>query len=82
MGFFFLPFLWLVNVWLFWPDLRSGRDREIQKYARRSLYGVIVSSSIFFPWFIFFFAGGKKYLGDTYRKLDITTFPLSDYIAF
>lgn len=25
-GFFLLPWLWLANVWLFWPELRHTRD--------------------------------------------------------
>ncbi len=30
-GFVLLPLLWLVNVWLFWPDFRHGHDPEVAK---------------------------------------------------
>ena len=30
-GFLFLPWLWVVNLWLFWPDFRRGSDLVIQK---------------------------------------------------
>lgn len=30
-GFALLPWLWLTNVWLFWPEFRQGSDPEIQK---------------------------------------------------
>lgn len=30
-GFAFLPWLWLVNVWLFWHEFRAGQDLVIQK---------------------------------------------------
>lgn len=30
-GFALLPWLWVMNVWLFWHDFRHGRDSVIQK---------------------------------------------------
>lgn len=30
-GFALLPLLWLVNVWLFWPDFRHGHDPMVAK---------------------------------------------------
>lgn len=28
-GFFLLPWLWLANFWLFWPELRSASDTAV-----------------------------------------------------
>ena len=36
-GFFGLPWLWIVNVWLFWPAVRAGSDPEITKRAPQVL---------------------------------------------
>ena len=36
-GFFGLPWLWLVNIWLFWPAVRAGSDPEIMRRAPLSI---------------------------------------------
>lgn len=34
-GYAGLPWLWIINVWLFWPTLRSQRDPVIMHCAPR-----------------------------------------------
>ncbi|GFH25977.1 putative gamma-secretase subunit PEN-2 [Haematococcus lacustris] len=46
-GFFCLPLLWGFNVWLFWPDFRSGRDAVLSKFTRRSARGFTVHQQRF-----------------------------------
>ncbi|GFH11231.1 presenilin enhancer 2, partial [Haematococcus lacustris] len=80
-GFFCLPLLWGFNVWLFWPDFRSGRDAVLSKFTRRSAVCFLVSSLLYFPWTFFFTSAGSRYINsDLYNKLDITRVPIRDYI--
>ncbi len=81
-GFAFLPFLWLMNIWLFWPDFRSPQgDAVIRKYTRYSAWGLLVSSLLFWPWFFFYVSAGASVMNpDLYNKLDTYRFPLGDFV--
>jgi presenilin enhancer 2 len=79
-GFAFLPLLWLMNVWLFWPDFRSKRDAVLAQYTRRSAIALGLSSLIYFPWMLFFAIGGQS-LGAAYGKLDVTNFQIMQYLG-
>mmetsp|Transcript_29464 Transcript_29464/g.75128 ORF Transcript_29464/g.75128 Transcript_29464/m.75128 type:complete len:112 (-) Transcript_29464:520-855(-) len=81
-GFVFLPLLWLVNVWLFWPDFIGGRDPVLCKYTRRSAVCLSIWSAVFLPWFLFYVSVGDRYLDpEVYRKLDVTRWGINDYIG-
>lgn len=82
-GFCFLPFLWMGNFWLFWPEWRGPYgDPEIKKYCKRSFVLFIVYSVAFIPWVLFYAIAGKKYLNPTvYWKLDVSRLPVSDFVG-
>ncbi|KAK9809316.1 hypothetical protein WJX73_004230 [Symbiochloris irregularis] len=65
-GFAFLPLLWLVNVWYFWPVLWQGKDEVIVKYTKRSLAGFLAATAVFLPWVITFAAGGPAVFGQSF----------------
>eukprot|EP00879_Flechtneria_rotunda_P005327 GHRR01005614.1.p2 GENE.GHRR01005614.1~~GHRR01005614.1.p2 ORF type:complete len:112 (+),score=11.05 GHRR01005614.1:162-497(+) len=69
-GFALLPWLWAVNVWMFWPGLRQG-DPVVKTYARRSAYCFVGWLSIILPWILIFSIFGPAAIGkDAYSKLD------------
>jgi len=78
-GFALLPWLWLTNVWLFWPEFRQGSDPEIQKYTRRSAAGFSVMTVALLAWMLTYYIGGPSLLGDLWYKLDVTGVPLAEY---
>uniref|UniRef100_A0A061R002 Presenilin enhancer 2 n=2 Tax=Tetraselmis sp. GSL018 TaxID=582737 RepID=A0A061R002_9CHLO len=78
-GFALLPWLWAVNVWLFWPELRGQNDPEVKKYARRSAIGFLVLTALFLPWVMVYYIGGESLLGNAYRRLDASRLPLQSY---
>lgn len=68
-GFACLPWLWAVNVWMFWPDFRAG-DPVVQAYARRSAWCFGGWVCLFAPWMLLFMIAGQELLGSVYDKLD------------
>ncbi|DBA89760.1 hypothetical protein WJX79_000970 [Trebouxia sp. C0005] len=65
-GFAGLPWLWFVNVWLFWPDLRHGHDLTVQKYARWSATGFGVIAVLLLAWIAVFSIGQGKLVGSSF----------------
>lgn len=82
-GFAFLPLLWLMNVWLFWPDFRDYRgDPVIKHYTKRSAICLAVATALFLPWLIFFPVAGKDLMNPkVYKALDATRFDLSKILG-
>ncbi|GIL75900.1 hypothetical protein Vretifemale_5615, partial [Volvox reticuliferus] len=80
-GFCFLPLLWAVNVWLFWPDFRSPRgDQVIKRHTRWSAIFFIISTSFFLPWLLVYAIAGKRLLSwKVYHALDAAALDLSQY---
>ncbi|EFJ43852.1 hypothetical protein VOLCADRAFT_121368 [Volvox carteri f. nagariensis] len=80
-GFCFLPLLWAVNVWLFWPDFRSPRgDPVIKRYTQRSAIFFIILTVLFLPWLLFYPIAGKRLLSSkVYRALDAAALDLASY---
>lgn len=81
-GFFFLPWLWVMNVAYFWPDLRNkeGGDPEIRRHALRSLYGAGFYAVFLGGWTLLYLIGKDRVLSAaTYKKLDIASTNLAPY---
>eukprot|EP00899_Mesostigma_viride_P007068 jgi/Mesvir1/16362/Mv18110-RA.1 len=73
-GFFLLPWMWFVNVWYFWPVLRSEHlvNHPIRLYARRSLIGFVIFTLCLLPWSLIYLIGGNKVLSQRmYDKLNV-----------
>lgn len=69
-GWLFLPWLWAVNVWMFWPDFRHG-DAVVKAYTRRSAACFAGWCCLFLPWMVLFMAAGSSLLNaSVYQKLD------------
>ncbi|KAL4419327.1 hypothetical protein ABPG77_006015 [Micractinium sp. CCAP 211/92] len=78
VGFAALPWFWVVNVWLFFPDFWHGRDPVVAKYTRRSALGFVVYTCLFLPWMLLYLIAGEKVLGQSaYDALDINRLDLS-----
>ncbi|PNW80568.1 hypothetical protein CHLRE_07g323050v5 [Chlamydomonas reinhardtii] len=80
-GFCFLPLMWGMNVWLFWPDFKAPRgDPIIRKYTKWSAIGFIVATVIFLPWLLLYAIAGKEVLSpDVYNALNAAALDLSAY---
>ncbi|KAK9855780.1 hypothetical protein WJX84_005776 [Apatococcus fuscideae] len=61
-GWCLLPWIWFVNVWLFWPSFRAGSD-PIKMYTRWSALGFIMTSLVFLPWMVGFMIGKESFVG-------------------
>mmetsp|Transcript_8986 Transcript_8986/g.16895 ORF Transcript_8986/g.16895 Transcript_8986/m.16895 type:complete len:118 (-) Transcript_8986:127-480(-) len=71
-GFFALPWMWLVNVWFFWPQINSD-DLVLRKYVRGSAIGFVLFSAILLPWTIAFLIAGKDLVGtELWHQLSIS----------
>lgn len=46
-GFLLLPWSWLANVWLFWPELKHARDPLVYKCKRCMLHLELSANSCF-----------------------------------
>ncbi|KAK9826991.1 hypothetical protein WJX74_002893 [Apatococcus lobatus] len=57
-----LPWVWFVNVWLFWPSFRTGSDAVMAKYTRWSATGFLITSLIFLPWMLGFMIGRDRFV--------------------
>lgn len=80
IGFALLPLMWLVNVWLFWPEFRRGHDPEITKLTRRSAVGFAVASAIVLPWMLTFTIGQEAVFGTRlFDKLDASRIDLAKW---
>lgn len=79
-GFCFLPLVWFVNVWLFWPDFRHGGDSEVKKYTRYSAVGFVVYSILFLPWMLLYLIGGADVIGyTTWYRMDATRLNINQF---
>lgn len=77
-GFLFLPLLWLVNVWLFWPDFVGGHDSVVKRYTKHSAVAFCVSSCLFLPWLLLYMIDGKDILGQAaWARIDATGLDLA-----
>mmetsp|Transcript_32177 Transcript_32177/g.44630 ORF Transcript_32177/g.44630 Transcript_32177/m.44630 type:complete len:120 (+) Transcript_32177:30-389(+) len=78
-GFCALPWLWFVNVWFFYPQLKRGKDvgdRELFQYVRASAIGFVVFSICFLPWTLTYLIGGEKLLGTSlWNRLSLSHMP-------
>ncbi|KAK9832821.1 hypothetical protein WJX81_004587 [Elliptochloris bilobata] len=76
-GFFLLPWMWCVNVWLFWPDFRHGDDVVLVKYTRRSAACFAAASAGLAAWLLTFSLGGPGVVGqDVYAQLNMAGWDL------
>lgn len=83
-GFAFLPMLWFVNIWLFWHEFRGGptADAVVKRYTRWSLYGFIVYTALFLPWFFLYITAGWRILNpDVYHALDCVSWDLPGFLG-
>lgn len=79
-GFACLPFVWIVNVWLFWHDFIHGHDMEVKKYTRYSLLGFVIYSAAFLPWMLTYMIGGADVIGyDTWYAMDATRLNIKQF---
>ncbi|KXZ56290.1 hypothetical protein GPECTOR_1g255 [Gonium pectorale] len=80
-GFLFLPLMWAMNVWLFWPDFRSPRgDPIIKRYTKHSAIAFVVLTVAFLPWLLLYAIAGDRILSEkVYRALDAAALDLSKY---
>ncbi|KAG2440962.1 hypothetical protein HXX76_003815 [Chlamydomonas incerta] len=80
-GFCFLPLMWGMNVWLFWPDFKAPRgDPIIRKYTKWSAIGFIVATVIFLPWLLLYAIAGQDILSpNVYNALNAAALDLSAY---
>lgn len=57
-GFFFLPFLWLINaIWFFDEAFKKpayDEQKKIKIYVVRSIVGAIIWSSVLITWIVIF----------------------------
>ncbi|KAL3159176.1 hypothetical protein ABBQ32_011160 [Trebouxia sp. C0010 RCD-2024] len=65
-GIFLLPWLWVMNVWLFWHDFRHGRDLVIQKYTRHSAAGFGLVTAMLLAWVAAFSLGQEEWVGEAF----------------
>ncbi|KAG7672400.1 hypothetical protein Ndes2526B_g09088 [Nannochloris sp. 'desiccata'] len=74
IGWFLLPWFWVVNVWLFWPHFwHSNGDFVIKQYTRKSAVMTAVYTCLLLPWMLVYWIGGPAVLGqEMYDKLDVT----------
>jgi len=76
-GFALLPWMWVMNVWLFWNEFFDGGDPVIQSYTRKSAVGVLVASMVFVPWMLAYVIGQERLFGATlFQKLDASRLDL------
>lgn len=76
-----LPWYWVVNLWLFWPYLRSPRaDPVLAKYLRYSSYGLTCSTTILLAWILLYQVGGRRLLGDAFDSLNVTRLDLGEVL--
>jgi len=67
-GFFLLPWLWLVNVLLFFSKYRSpSTPSDIKWYIRNSFFGFLVYTGVFLIWMIVYLTQRNNWgvTGDT-----------------
>lgn len=69
-GFAFLPFLWAVNCFYFWPVLRDSHSfPRIRPYIVGSAIGFAVFMTIISSWALTFSIGGERLFGPVWDKL-------------
>ncbi|KAK4358695.1 hypothetical protein RND71_020924 [Anisodus tanguticus] len=71
-GFLFLPWLWAVNCFYFWPVLRrpgSNSDPELRRYVVGSSIGFMVFTVVLSTWALTFSIGGERLFGHAWDKL-------------
>lgn len=72
-GFFFLPFLWAVNCFYFWPVLRHpnihNSHPQLRRYVVGSAIGFLVFALILSSWSVTFMIGGNQLFGPVWDKL-------------
>ncbi|KAJ6805841.1 putative gamma-secretase subunit PEN-2 [Iris pallida] len=86
-GFFFLPFLWAVNCFYFWPVLRrspstlpaSSPLHQIRPYVMRSAIGFLVFSILLTTWSLTFMIGGEQLFGPVWK--DLVMYNLADKLG-
>ncbi|KAI5080371.1 hypothetical protein GOP47_0005850 [Adiantum capillus-veneris] len=81
-GFAFLPWLWFVNCFYFWPVLRyhhRSPDPLLRSYIVRSAVGFVVCSSLLLTWALTFAIGRERLLGSSWESLAV--YELADKFA-
>ncbi|KAG8658134.1 probable gamma-secretase subunit PEN-2 [Manihot esculenta] len=69
-GFAFLPWLWAVNCFYFWPVLRhSSSFPRIRPYVVRSAAGFSIFTALLCSWALTFAIGGEGLFGPLWDKL-------------
>ena len=76
-----LPWLWAVNVWLYWPVLTKAGSRAaaaaggdlllFRQCVARSALGAGVAAAALLAWVLAYQLGGPGLLGAAYEKLDV-----------
>ena len=80
LGFFALPWLWVLNAWTFAPHLRDadapGRDVAIAKRARDSRALAACACVVAIAWAATFYFGGARVVGArAWERWSATTQP-------
>eukprot|EP00239_Pterosperma_sp_CCMP1384_P002676 CAMPEP_0197858070 /NCGR_PEP_ID=MMETSP1438-20131217/31607_1 /TAXON_ID=1461541 /ORGANISM="Pterosperma sp., Strain CCMP1384" /LENGTH=119 /DNA_ID=CAMNT_0043474117 /DNA_START=376 /DNA_END=735 /DNA_ORIENTATION=+ len=82
IGFAALPWLWFVNAWYFWPQLKLQQDPVVTLYVKRSAAGFVLFTLLLLPWTLTFLFGGKAVVGDNlWNQLSITKIDMSGLTA-
>ncbi|XAR62350.1 hypothetical protein NMG60_11017078 [Bertholletia excelsa] len=69
-GFLFLPFLWAVNCFYFWPVLRHSHSfPRIRRYVFGSAIGFTVFAALLSSWALTFAIGGEHLFGHVWDEL-------------
>lgn len=72
-GFFLLPWLWIINLWYFWPAFSARTDPHMTRMLRVSAGGASVVSTAFIVWLIAYAAARSRQ--GSLPSLDVRNFP-------
>ena len=76
-----MPFLWVVHLWYFWPEVRiQGGDPYIKRNSARSMAAFSVVAGALVVWLFVYHVGGKRVLGDGYEDLNISNVDLDSLL--